>query len=76
MPSSIFLIWFFVRIIKYGLPKYNKDALKYGSCFFIIAIICFIKGTDDENDYLRIFHGLWHCFISISFFYIFQMRKP
>jgi hypothetical protein len=48
--------------------------LKYGLNLLIPAIYFFIKGLDDENDYLRINHGMWHLFIGIAFFYLYQIK--
>ena len=38
----------------------------------MLAFYCFGRGLDDDNDYLRIFHGMWHCFGSVAIFYINQ----
>ena len=27
-----------------------------------LALVCFVKGLDDHNDYLRLWHGCWHAF--------------
>ena len=34
----------------------------------------FIRGLDDLNDYIRIYHTLWHIFIGIAFYYLWQIQ--
>ena len=40
-----------------------------------ISLIFFYKGLDDLNDYLRIWHGLWHVFIGLTSFYLIQIQE-
>jgi predicted membrane channel-forming protein YqfA (hemolysin III family) len=49
--------------------------LYIGVGFLFIAVIFFIKALDDKLDYLRIYHGIWHLFIGISFYYLWQLRE-
>jgi hypothetical protein len=57
-----------------GFPVFNREALKKGLTFLVIAFSMFVKGLDDENDYLRIYHSLWHVLIAISSYYIWQFQ--
>ena len=41
----------------------------------LIALCFFYKGLDDLNDYLRIWHALWHFFIGITSFYFLQIQE-
>ena len=59
-PIFLFLFIALYDILKRGLPKFNRDALYFGGSVLMIAIAMFIKGLDDGNDYLRIYHSLWH----------------
>ena len=34
----------------------------------------FIRGLDDLNDYIRIYHTLWHIFIGTAFYYLWQAQ--
>ena len=34
----------------------------------------FVRGLDDLNDYIRIYHTLWHLFIGIAFYYLWQIQ--
>jgi predicted membrane channel-forming protein YqfA (hemolysin III family) len=77
--NTIVPIVLFVFVVVYdyyrnGLPTINQNALKKGLSVLVIAVSMFIKGLDDENDYLRIYHSLWHVFIAISSHYIWQFQ--
>lgn len=63
-------IMIFVNIFNPKMrPNYQKKNLLKGTILLIIAIYFFIKGLDDENDWIRLNHGLWHTFGSFSFYY-------
>ena len=38
----------------------------------LLAGACFVKGLDERQDYLRLWHGLWHCFVGLSGFFSWQ----
>ena len=40
----------------------------------VISLIFFYKGLDDLNDYLRIWHSLWHVFIGLTSFHLLQIQ--
>ena len=63
------------QIIKYGLPEYNKKVMHRAFIFMSISLIFFYKGLDDLNDYLRIWHSLWHVFIGLTSFYLIQIQE-
>jgi len=33
------------------------------------AFVCFYFGLDENWDYLRLFHGMWHMLVGIHSFY-------
>ena len=69
---GLYVIYHFFR---YGIPEYyNKTQLIKGSIFFVIGLFMFIRGLDDLNDYIRIYHTLWHLFIGIAFYYLWQVQ--
>jgi len=74
-PILICLACMLVNFILKGVPRVNKEMLLRGLFFLIIAIIMFIFGLDDEKDYLRIYHSLWHFFIGIATFYLWQVQE-
>ena len=74
LPIVICGIYVIYHLMRYGVPHYYKEQLIKGGIFFMIGLIMFIRGLDDLNDYIRIFHTLWHLFIGISFFYLWQVQ--
>ena len=63
----------FLFIIR-KLPIYNWKIFKKSVYLLAICIFCFSRGLNRKQDYLRIFHGLWHLFLGINSFYFFQSR--
>ena len=74
LPIVICGIYVIYHFIKYGFPYYYKPQLIKGLIFFGIGLIMFVRGLDDLNDYIRIYHTLWHLFIGIAFFYLWQIQ--
>ena len=75
MPIVIFSIVLIIQLIYYGIPKYYYEPFQKGFFFLIFAIAMFIRGLDDANDYLRIYHSFWHVLIGISTFYLWQLQN-
>ena len=74
MPIILCGIYVIYHIIRYGIPNYYKPQLVKGLIFFGIGLIMFIRGLDDLNDYIRIYHTLWHLFIGVAFYYLWQIQ--
>ena len=74
IPIVLCVLYLIYHFIKYGIPKYYKPQLIRGSIFFGIGLIMFVRGLDDLNDYIRIYHTLWHLFIGIAFYYLWQIQ--
>lgn len=74
-PIIICLICLILNYILSGVPKVNKEMLYRGFFFLSIAVVMFVFGLDDDNDYLRIYHSLWHFFIGIATFYLWQIQE-
>ena len=64
-----------IQIIKYGPPNFNKKIMYNAAIFMGLSLFFFYKGLDDLNDYLRIWHSLWHCSIGITSFYFLQLQE-
>jgi len=45
---------------------YNKKLIGLGTFLGFVAFIFFAKGLDEERDWLRISHSLWHLFVGLS----------
>ena len=63
------------QIIIYGLPEYNKKIMYNAGIFMTISLVFFYNGLVDLNDYLRIWHSLWHIFIGLTSFYLLQIKE-
>jgi len=74
-PIVIDFLFSFLLIFLYGKPIYNKSTLQKACLFMLISLFFFYKGLDDLNDYLRIWHALWHFFIGITSFYFMQIQE-
>ena len=74
LPIFLFLGIAVLDWVKNGVPKFNYEVMGYGGFFLVGAIAMFAKGLDDGNDYLRIYHSLWHVLIGVSTFYLWQLQ--
>lgn len=74
LPIFLFLGIAVFDWVKNGIPKFNYEVMGYGGFFLMGAIAMFAKGLDDGNDYLRIYHSLWHVLIGVSTFYLWQLQ--
>ena len=74
LPVVICIIYAIYHMIKNGVPKYYKPQLIKGGILFGIGLIMFIRGLDDLNDYIRIYHTLWHLFIGTAFYFLWQVQ--
>jgi len=75
LPLIIDFSYAFFLMSKYGMPKYNKSTFQQACVFMIISLFFFYKGLDDLNDYLRIWHAIWHFFVGITSFYFMQIQE-
>ena len=75
LPLVIDFLLAIFQVIIYGIPNYNKDTLKKAGILMLISLFFFYKGLDDLNDYLRIWHSLWHVSIGITSFYLLQIQE-
>ena len=74
MPITLCGIYVIYHLIRYGMPNYYKPPLVKGLILFGIGLFMFIRGLDDLNDYIRIYHTLWHLFIGTAFYYLWQIQ--
>lgn len=72
VPILVFVIIFLLTVALGRRPRFNSYYVKRGLACLAVAVCCFIKGLDEFSDYLRIYHGLWHCFIGFGSFFLWQ----
>lgn len=72
VPVVIFYVALAFKLIFYRRPRIYYDNFNRGCLILGFGFFCFYKGLDDDNDYLRIWHGIWHCCGSTSLFYFYQ----
>ena len=75
LPLVIDFSFALISIIIHGIPYYNKSILKKACFFMCISLFLFYQGLDDLNDYLRLWHAIWHIFIGITSFYFLQIQE-
>ena len=75
IPICIIIVIIIYKLIKYGIPKYNKDNLVKGLFLFVIGIILFFLSLNSQKDYMRIYHYLSHILNGFSFFYLWQIQS-
>ena len=71
-PILIFSVIMFIKVIFIRRSRLNRIFFFKGFVAMMFGVFFFIRGLDDDNDYLRINHGLWHCSASIATFYLWQ----
>lgn len=63
-----------------GVPTQTTIAQRkpaiLGTTLLLLACLCFGKGLQQQQDPLRLWHGLWHCFVGMSMYYNFQIFQP
>ncbi|EGC32626.1 hypothetical protein DICPUDRAFT_38112 [Dictyostelium purpureum] len=77
IPIVSTLVLLIIRhVLKQKVPEWIKTKhFLYGIGFFFVAAFFFVRGLDDDNDYLRINHGIWHFFIGVAFYFIFLSKE-
>ena len=58
--------WLIKYIILRKPCRWRMDKFKLALLSITPAVFCFYMGLDDRHDYLRIWHGMWHCLVGIS----------
>jgi hypothetical protein len=70
IPLALPLVVLVVKVLhKRQLPEAHRVQLGTALVALACAVVCFKKGLDDENDYLRLWHGFWHVFSSVFTFF-------
>lgn len=61
VAALIFVVIWYIAYPEKRVRFYRKRLIA-GIISMIIAIVFFVRGLDDERDWLRLNHGLWHAF--------------
>lgn len=69
-PISVFLALALGKHVFVQRARVNVELLWRGVGFMLVAVVCFLRGL--RKDYLRTWHGLWHCFGTYAAFYLWQ----
>ena len=72
IPILIFIVLFILKLIFIGKSRFNRYYLTRGVGILLVAVYFFSKGLDEHSDYLRFYHGMWHCFVGFSSFFLWQ----
>lgn len=56
------------------LPTFDKLNLFLGSFSCLIGIIFFHRGLDDDNDWLRINHSIWHAMAGMATYFWYKCK--
>eukprot|EP00928_Gymnodinium_smaydae_P020696 TRINITY_DN18009_c0_g1_i1.p1 TRINITY_DN18009_c0_g1~~TRINITY_DN18009_c0_g1_i1.p1 ORF type:complete len:213 (-),score=24.23 TRINITY_DN18009_c0_g1_i1:240-878(-) len=77
VPIVISLIYVVLSmIIARRLPRVNGRAGKKALLCLAGAIFFFVKGLNENKDWLRLFHGGWHLSVGVFFFYALLASMP
>jgi predicted membrane channel-forming protein YqfA (hemolysin III family) len=49
--------------------------MSIGTLFLCVGLFFFVDGLDDDNDYLRLSHGIWHLSASVFGYYCIEAVK-
>ncbi|KAG5482099.1 hypothetical protein CUR178_05956 [Leishmania enriettii] len=76
-PILLFSLFPIVKhcFIEQRLPAICVRQLAWGSFFFSFALVFFVLGLDDDADRYRMYHGAWHFFAGLAFFFFWVMVK-
>ncbi|DBA02058.1 TPA: LOW QUALITY PROTEIN: hypothetical protein N0F65_000305 [Lagenidium giganteum] len=72
---SSFAVLVLTFLIRGRIPAYDYSQLRRGLMLLAVAVCCFIRGLDDDNDPFRFFHGCWHGFIGAAAYFNFKLMR-
>ncbi len=76
-PLVLWFIVFLISLYYFGLAKINPTIPVFRTLLFLtIGCVSFLLGINDKEDYLRIYHSIWHVFISLQGVYSWQIKEP
>ena len=72
VPLALFLLILVFKVTFVRKPRIIQQNFMTAWGILAFGFVCFYKGLDDEKDYLRIWHGIWHFCGSAALFYFYQ----
>ena len=68
----------FIMLSKYiatqQLPTFDRMNLGLGFLACIVGIVFFQRGLDEDNDYLRLNHSVWHAMAGIATYFWYRCK--
>jgi len=55
-----------------SVPSFDLYELSKGGICLIFAVLCFVRGLEDETDPYRFYHGCWHAGVGTACYFMFQ----
>lgn len=71
-PIMFYTVLLMFKVLFIRRSRLNTRYFLKGVFFMVFAVFFFARGLNDDNDVLRLSHGLWHLFGGISSFYLWQ----
>eukprot|EP00927_Polykrikos_kofoidii_P081893 TRINITY_DN7987_c0_g1_i1.p1 TRINITY_DN7987_c0_g1~~TRINITY_DN7987_c0_g1_i1.p1 ORF type:complete len:216 (+),score=23.84 TRINITY_DN7987_c0_g1_i1:101-748(+) len=73
--AAVFVTLFGI-IYQRRLPRLEKTASMWCFVHLVAAVVCFVRGLDDDNDRFRLWHGGWHIFVGCFVFFARRAQNP
>ena len=75
IPVALYLLpCIYLLVFRDRKPVVNTNMRNKWLFWFAIAFVCFAKGLNEFEDYLRLVHGFWHLFVGVFSFYFWQIK--
>jgi hypothetical protein len=72
IPILLYGVVLILKVLLVRRPRIIRQNFSKACSILGFGFYCFNKGLDDANDYLRMWHGIWHFCGSASLFYFYQ----
>lgn len=67
--ASSFLLLLATFAIRRRMPSYNYQQFRRGLLLMALAVMCFVRGLNDDTDPFRVYHGCWHGFVGAAAYF-------
>ena len=76
LTSALVSLAVFLFTPPHSRPTFAATEVKVGLAIVAVAAFFFSRGLDEDNDWIRLNHGLWHFFIALAFYTLASARQP